>query len=68
MRVILDIRDSKVPFVMELLQNLPFVKTELVNNEKKQLTKEIKQALKELKMVRSGKLKARPVEDLLNEI
>jgi hypothetical protein len=35
---------------------------------KQQLKVEMKQAIKELNLVKQGKLKARPIEDLLNEI
>ena len=65
---LVNVKDSKASFVMELLNSLPFVKTEPIVDEKKQLTKEIKQAVKEMKLVRAGKLKARPIEDLLNEL
>jgi len=68
MKVLLDIKDSKVPFVMELLKNLAFVKAKPVNKEKAQLIAEIKEAVEELKLVKAGKKKARNAEDFLNEI
>lgn len=53
-----------------------FVKKSVVNShdalkstdEKALLIKEIKQSVEEMKLVRAGKLKARPIEDLLNEL
>ena len=35
MKVLLDIKDSKVSFVMKLLNSLPFVKTEPLSSEKR---------------------------------
>jgi len=44
------------------------VKAELLSGEKDQLIKEIKEAVKEMKLIRRGKLKARPVKELLDEL
>lgn len=68
MKVLLDIKDSKAQFVMELLKSLSFVKAKPITEEKARLISEIKQAVEEMKLVRAGKLKARPIEDLLNEL
>ncbi len=66
MKVLLDIKDDKVPFMMEVLKNFKFVKAEPIMEEKKQLVDEIKEAVQNLKLVRAGKLKARPAKELLN--
>lgn len=68
MKVLLDIKDSKVQFVMELLQNLPYVKAKPLSDEKAQLMSEIREAVANLKLVRRGKLKARPAKELLDEL
>lgn len=68
MRVILDIKDNKAAFVMELLNNLSFVKAKPLSNENAILIDEIKEAVEELKLVRQGKIKARPARDLINEL
>lgn len=68
MKVLLDIEDSKAPFVMELLKNLTFVKAKPINEEKEQLIAEIKEAVKNVRLVREGKLKARPAKELLDEL
>lgn len=64
----LDIKDSKVQFVMELLRNFSFVKAEPLSDEKAEIISGIKQAVKEMKLVKAGKLKARNAEDLINEL
>jgi len=68
MKVILDIKDNKASFVMELLSNLSFVKARPLSEDDVILIEEIKQAVEELKLVREGKLKARPARDLINEL
>ena len=68
MKVLLDIKDSKAASLLEVLRGLPYVKTESLSGEKVLLIKEIKKAVEEMKLIRAGKLKARPVKELLDEI
>ena len=68
MKAVLDIKDSKAAFIMELLSNFPYVKVEPVTSEKSLLLNEIKEAINNLNLVKKGKLQARPAKDLLNEI
>ncbi len=68
MKVILDVKDSKASFVMELLNSLPFVKAEPLSPYKKKVLKGVKQAAKEMKLINEGKLKAKNAEDLIHEL
>jgi len=68
MKVILDIKDNKAAFVMELLNSLSFVKAKPITEEKARLMEEIKEAVDNLNIVKQGKLKAKPLNDLLNEL
>ena len=68
MKVLLDIKDEKAPFFMEVLKNFKFVKVEPLVEEKTPLVDEIREAIENLKLVRAGKLKARPAKELLNEL
>jgi hypothetical protein len=68
MKVMLDIRDNKAAFMMELLRSFSFVKASPLSEEKARLIGEIKEAVENLEMVRSGKLKARPARELLDEL
>lgn len=68
MKVLLDIKDAKASFVMELLDSLPFVKAKPLASEKALLIEEINEAVENLKLVRQGKLKARPAKELLDEL
>jgi hypothetical protein len=68
MRVLLDIKDSKASSLLEVLKGLSYVKTQYISDEKALLIEEIKEAVDNLKKVRSGKLKARPAKQLLDEL
>ena len=69
MKVLVDIPDKQADFGMEVLRSLSFIKkAQPISRTKVPLIKEIKQAVIELGVVKAGKLKARPVEDLLNEL
>ncbi len=70
MKVVLDIKDSKADFFMELVNNLGFVKKIEAEKEptKKQILQELKQAVVELRLIEEGKIKARPAKELLDEL
>ncbi len=68
MKVLLDIKDSKASFVMELLQSLSFVKAKPLSTHKAKVLEDVKEAVEEMKLIKEGKLKARNAEDLFNEI
>ena len=68
MKVILDIKDTKADFVMELLHNLTYVKTKPITPYKAKVLEDIAEAVDEMRQVKSGKLKARNVDDLINEL
>jgi hypothetical protein len=68
MRVILDIKDSKAAFVMELLKSLPFVKAKPITPYKAKILEDVKDAVEEMKLIKAGKLKARNAEELINEL
>jgi len=68
MKAILDIKDSKARFVIELLDNFSFVKVKPITNEKALLLSEIREAVDTLNLVKKGKIQARPAKELLSEI
>ncbi len=68
MKLLLDIKDSKADFVMELLRNFSFIKTQKLSDEKAQLMDEIKEAVEEMKLIRAGKKKAHNAEEFINEL
>ena len=68
MKVLLDIPDSKAPSLLEVLRGISYVKAKPLTDTKATLMAEIRDAVEEMKLVRQGKVKARPIEDLLNEL
>ena len=68
MKAVLDIKDSKASFIMELLGNFSFVKVQPITNEKALLLNEIKEAVNEINLIKKGKGRARQAKELLNEI
>jgi len=68
--ITLHIPDNKYPLFIELAQSLTFVKKIEVEEEpaKGKVLKGVKQAVKEMNLVKAGKLKARDARDLVNEL
>lgn len=68
MKILLDIKDDKALYLLEVLKGLSFVKTKVLTDEKALLMSEIHESVENLKLVKAGKLKARPAKDLLDEL
>lgn len=69
MKVLLDIQDDKASAVMEILNNLPFVKTkEIKKSKKQQLIDDLKEAIEDVKLAKAGKLKLKSLDEFLNEL
>ena len=68
MKVVLEIKDSRASFIMELLNNFSFVKIKPITNEKALLLSEIREAVDIVNLVKKGKIQARPAKELLNEL
>lgn len=69
-QVTLHIPDNKYPLFMELAHSLNFIKKIEVeeNPSEEKVLKGIKRAVKEVNLVKAGKLKARNARDLINEL
>ena len=68
MKVLVDVNDNKADFIIELLNNFPFVKAKSISPAKARLLEEMKEAVENLNLVKQGKLKPRSAKDLLNEL
>jgi len=68
MKVLLDIKDQKADFVMELLNSLSFVKAEPLTPYKAEVLQGVKESVEEMQLIKAGKLQGIPAKDLLNEI
>ena len=55
MKVLLDIKDAKAPFVMELLQSLSFVKAKPLSPPyKAKVLEDVKEAVEEMKLIKNA--------------
>jgi hypothetical protein len=68
MKVLLDIKDNKALSLLEVLKGLPYLKATIISDNKAQLMQEVKEAVEEMKLVRTGKKIARSADDFLNEL
>lgn len=68
MKVLLDIKDSKAAFVMELLNNFKFVKAKTLTPYKAEVLENIKEAVEEMKLIKAGEIEGIPAKDLLDEL
>ena len=70
-QVTLHISDKKYPLFIELAKSLDFVKKieeEETEPSKEKVLQGIKQAVKEINLVKASKLKARDARELINEL
>jgi len=67
MKVILDVKDDKASFFMELLKNFSFVKTKPLT-KKDEFLEGLKESVEQVKLAKQGKIKLKSAEELLNEL
>ena len=68
MKIILDVKDNKASFMLEVLKNFKDVKARPLTNYKADVLEGIKEAVEEVNLIKQGKLKGIPAKDLLNEL
>lgn len=70
MKVILDIKDNRSPFFLELLKSLDYVNIlkEVKGKEKSKSINDLIEAFNEVKLHEQGKVKLKKAKDLLNEL
>jgi hypothetical protein len=67
MRVLLEVKDEKAVFFMELIKNFSFVKSKPVNKKENFLT-ELQGAVDQVNLAKKRKIKLKSAEELLNEL
>jgi hypothetical protein len=65
MKILLDIKDSKADFVMELLKSLS-LKAEEISPSKARFLEELKGSVKEIALAKRGKIKLQSASKFLN--
>jgi len=68
MKILLDIKDSKSAFFMEMLKKFSFVKAITITESKADFLEEFKEAVDEVKLAKKGKLELQSARDFLNEL
>jgi len=71
MKVLIDIKDNKVSEFMEMIKHYSYLKAKPLSAPDEELLEEIheiKKAFKKVDLIKSGKLKGRSAEELLNEL
>ena len=72
MKLVIDVKDSKAKLLLEFLRTLTYVKVERASSEdldeKEAILANVQEAVKEMKLVKSGKLKGRDAMDFLNDL
>ena len=54
MKVLLEIKDDKAPFILEMLKNFKYVKTKPLTNYKAEVLEGLKEAVEEQGQIRDG--------------
>jgi len=68
MKILLDIKDEKAGFFMELLKNFSYVKAKPLNDYKVEVFEGLQDAIEEVNLIKQGKAKGIPARELLNEL
>ena len=66
----LKIPDKEYYFFMKLINNLGFIEVEKVEDEdsKEEITNNLREGFKEMKLIREGKKEGTPLKDFLDEL
>ncbi|MDR1877169.1 MAG: hypothetical protein LBQ84_06050 [Flavobacteriaceae bacterium] len=68
-QVVVNIKNDKYSFFMELIKSLDFVQVqEDTGDSKDEIKDNLTQAFKDLKLYKQGKLKTTPAKEFLNEL
>jgi hypothetical protein len=68
MKILLEIPDNRAVSILDVLKSISYVKAKPLTEVKAQLLSEMKDAVDEIKLIKTGKKKARNAEDFLNEL
>ncbi|MBX2977662.1 MAG: hypothetical protein KF905_00075 [Flavobacteriales bacterium] len=68
MKVLLDIKDDKAQFFLDLLKDLSFVKATPLDADRFRILTEWQEAMQEVARIKAGKKRGRPIQALLDEL
>ena len=67
-RVVLDIPDNKVDFLMELLKNLGIKKVQRLSGKQKEFVEGTKKSLEQVEQHLKGEIRLKTADQLFNEL
>ncbi|MBP6185479.1 MAG: hypothetical protein KA479_11095 [Saprospiraceae bacterium] len=68
MKVLLDIKDDKAAFIIELLHSLKYVKATPLTPDAAEILAGLEKAIEEVNQIKMGKKKAKSLSKFLNEV
>ena len=70
MKVILDVRDNRMMYFMELVKSLDYIRVvkEIKDESKSQFVADLAESFNDIKLHQQGKKKLKSAKDLLNEL
>jgi hypothetical protein len=68
MEIVIDVKETKIALMLELLRSMPGVKIKSPVSPKGQVLKDLEEAVENMQLVQDGKLEAIPIEALLNTV
>jgi len=68
MKILLDIPDNQASSLIDVLRSISYVRVKPLTDAKALLMEEIKEAVDEMQLIKTGAKKARNAEDFLNEL
>lgn len=68
MKIILDIKDEKAAFMLELLKNFKFVTAKPISPYKAEILEGLKDAVDQVNKAKNGEIKLKPASQLFDDI
>jgi hypothetical protein len=68
MKVLLEMPDNKASSILAILNSIPKVKIKAITDTKALIMTELREAVEEMKLIKSDKKKARNIDEFLNEL
>ncbi len=68
MKILLEIPDNRAVSLMDVLQSISYVKAKPLTESKARIMSELKDAVDEINLIKTGKKTAQNAEDFLNEL
>lgn len=68
MKILLEIPDNRAVSLMDVLRSISYVKAKPLTESKARLLSELKDAVDEINLIKTGKKQAKNAEDFLNEL